>query len=149
MTDYPPEEPQKPAQPRAVEIALLAAVAMAMAAAFSVGGYKIGIENAKVKFVDVPGRERIVKEPYEIKVPYEVQIKVPSPGPTVYVPVPGPTVVKKVFVPKPRHCPSVADALNEYEAINPRAAKMTASKTPERSIWSGRVFHSSSGDRSQ
>jgi hypothetical protein len=36
----------------------------------------------------------------------------------VDVPVPGPTIVKKIFVTKPRHCPSVADALNEYEAVS-------------------------------
>lgn len=99
---------------------------MAILAAFALGGFKIGVEKAKVeyvdvpgvtKYVDVPGKERIVKEPYEVRV------DVPVPGPVRYVDVPvaGPTVVKKIIVTKPRHCPappSVADALNEYEAVS-------------------------------
>lgn len=90
-------------------------------------GYKFGAENAAIEYVAVPGPERIVKEPYEVRG------EVPVPGPErivkepykvrVEVPVPGPTLVKKIAVPTPRYCPaapSVADALNEYEAINRR-----------------------------
>jgi hypothetical protein len=130
------------------------AVGMALVAASEVAigykAYEIGFDHARIQYVDVPGPVQYVN----VDVPGPVQyVNVDVPGPVqlyeVDVVVPGPTVVKKVFVPKPRHCPSVADALNEYEAISPRVAKMTASKTPERSIWSGRVFHSSSGDQSQ
>lgn len=98
-----------------------AAVAVALVAGFALGGYKLGVEHAKVidvpgpmQYVDVPGPERIVKEPYEVRV------EVPVPGPEVYIPVPGPVVVKKIVVLRPRYCPkpqSVADELNEYEAL--------------------------------
>jgi len=118
MPDYPSDEPQKLWHPM-----ITAALALAIVAVFAVGGYKVGLDHAKIRYVDVPGPtqyvdvpgpERIVKEPYEVKV------EVPVPGPVRYVdlPVPGPTVVKKIFVTKPRHCPSVADALNEYEAVS-------------------------------
>lgn len=107
MTDCPPDEPQKPWHPMIGGVVLVA-----MAAAFALGGYKVGVDNARVLEVQVP-------------------VEVPVPGPVQYVdvPVPGPTVVKKVFIPKPRHCPaapSVADALNEYEAkfmIRPRSSR--------------------------
>lgn len=95
-----------------------AALAMAMAVGFAVGGYKIGLEQATVielpgtvEYVDVPGPTRVVNVPYEVQVP----------GPKVYIPTPGPVIVRKVFVSNPRHCPpepSVADALNEYEAVS-------------------------------
>jgi hypothetical protein len=97
------------------------AVAMAMVAGFALGGYKLGVEHAKVidvpgpvQYVDVPGPARIVKEPYEVRV------EVPVSGPEVYIPVPGPVVVKKIVVSRPQYCPkqqSVAAALNEYEAL--------------------------------
>jgi hypothetical protein len=75
---------------------IIAAVALGLVMAL-VGGYKLGFErgfdHARIEYVDVP----------------------------MEVPVPGPTIIQKVFVSKPRHCPtspSVADALNEYEAIS-------------------------------
>jgi hypothetical protein len=78
---------------------ITAAIAMVLAIGFAIGGYKAGFErgfdHARIEYVDVP----------------------------MEVPVPGPTIVKKVFVSKPRYCPtppSVADALNEYEAISRR-----------------------------
>jgi hypothetical protein len=59
-------------------------------------GYEKGFDRTRVEYVDVP-------------------------GPVHFVDVPGQTIVKKLYVTKPRYCPaqpSVADALNEYEAIS-------------------------------
>jgi hypothetical protein len=69
---------------------IAAALAVAMAAGFAGGGFKIGFER---------GFDHA-------RIEY------------VDIPLPGPTVVKTVFVTKSRHCPSVANALNEYEAIS-------------------------------
>jgi hypothetical protein len=91
MAGYDTDKPQKLWHPM-----ITAAIAMVLAIGFAIGGYKAGFErgfdHARIEYVDVP----------------------------MEVPVPGPTVVKKVFVAQPRHCPtppSVADALNEYEAL--------------------------------
>jgi hypothetical protein len=92
MAGYDTDKPQKLWHPM-----ITAAIAMVPAIGFAIGGYKAGFErgfdHARIEYVDVP------------------------------MEVPGPPVVKTVFVTKPRHCPvspSVADALNEYEAVSRR-----------------------------
>jgi hypothetical protein len=87
-------------------------------------GYEKGFDRTRVEYIDVPGPVQYVNidVPGPTRdVPGPVQY-VDVPGPVqlyeVDVVVPGPTVVKKVFVPAPRHCPSIANALNEYEAAS-------------------------------
>ena len=94
MAGYDTDKPQKLWHPM-----ITAAMAMVLAIGSAIGGYKAGFErgfdHARIEYVDVP----------------------------MEVPVPGPTIIRKVFVPQPRHCsapPSLADALNEYEAITRR-----------------------------
>jgi hypothetical protein len=90
-------------------------------------GYEKGFDRTRVEYIDVPGPVQYVN----VDVPGPAKyIPVDVPGPIQYVDVPGPvqlyevdvvvpgpTTVKTVYVPQPRHCPSVADALNEYEAL--------------------------------